>query len=185
MALKATIFKAELRIADIERGYYGDHAVTVARHPSETDERMMVRLLAFALNADEALAFGAGLSTDDEPDLWRRDLTGSIQTWIDVGLPDEKRIRKACGRANAVFVYSYGGHAAQLWWQQVGDKLARSHKLTVIELPQAGTRALAGLAARNMKLQVTIQDGQVWVTDDRESVQLDPLTILAAKPEWS
>jgi len=185
MALKATIFKAELQIADMERGYYHDHAVTVARHPSETDERMMVRLLAFALNADESLTFGAGLSTDDEPDLWRKDLTGSIETWIDVGLPDEKRIRKACGRANAVFVYSYGGHAAQLWWQQVGDKLARSHKLTVIELPQAGTRALAALAARNMKLQYTIQDGQVWVADDRESVQLDPKIILAAKPEWS
>jgi len=185
MALKATICKAELHIADMERGYYHDHAVTVARHPSETDERMMVRLLAFALHADDTLAFGAGLSTDDEPDLWRKDLTGSIQTWIDVGLPDEKRIRKACGRADAVFVYSYGGHAAQLWWQQIGDKLARSHKLTVIELPQAGTRALAGLAARNMKLQYTIQDGQVWVADDRESVQLDPRTILAAKPEWS
>ena len=185
MALKATICKAELHIADMERGYYHDHTVTVARHPSETDERMMVRLLAFALNADDTLVFGAGLSTDDEPDLWRKDLTGSIETWIDVGLPDEKRIRKACGRANAVFVYSYGGHAAQLWWQQVGDKLARSHKLTVIELPQAGTRALAGLAARNMKLQYTIQDGQVWVADDRESVQLDPRTILAAKPEWS
>jgi uncharacterized protein YaeQ len=185
MALKATICKAELHIADMERGYYHDHTVTVARHPSETDERMMVRLLAFALHADDTLAFGAGLSTDDEPDLWRKDLTGSIQTWIDVGLPDEKRIRKACGRADAVFVYSYGGHAAQLWWQQVGDKLARSHKLTVIELPQAGTRPLAGLAARNMKLQVTIQDGQVWVADDRESVQLDPRTILAAKPEWS
>ena len=185
MALKATIFKAELQIADMERGYYHDHAVTVARHPSETDERMMVRLLAFALNADESLTFGAGLSTDDEPDLWRKDLTGSIETWIDVGLPDEKRIRKACGRANAVFVYSYGGHAAQLWWQQVGDKLARSHKLTVIELPQAGTRALAALAARNMKLQYTIQDGQVWVADDRDSVQLDPKIILAAKPEWT
>ncbi len=185
MALKATICKAELHIADMERGYYHDHAVTVARHPSETDERMMVRLLAFGLNADDTLVFGAGLSRDDEPDLWRKDLTGSIQTWIDVGLPDEKRVRKACGRADAVFVYSYGGHAAQLWWQQVGDKLGRSHKLTVIELPQAGTRALAGLAARNMKLQVTIQDGQVWVADDRESVQLDPRTILAAKPEWS
>ena len=185
MALKATICKAELHIADMERGYYHDHTVTVARHPSETDERMMVRLLAFALNADETLVFGAGLSTDDEPDLWRKDLTGSIETWIDVGLPDEKRIRKACGRASEVFVYSYGGHAAQLWWQQVGDKLARSHKLTVIELPQAGTRALAGLAARNMKLQYTIQDGQVWVADDRESVQLDLRTILAAKPEWS
>ena len=153
MALKATICKAELHIADMERGYYGDHVLTVARHPSETDERMMVRLLAFALNAEESLAFGAGLSTDDEPDLWRKDLTGSIKTWIDVGLPDEKRIRKACGRADDVFVYSYGGQAAQLWWQQVGDKLARSHKLTVIDLPQAGTRALAGLAARNMQLQ--------------------------------
>ena len=156
MALKATICKAELHIADMERGYYHDHALTVARHPSETDERMMVRLLAFALNADETLAFGAGLSTDDEPDLWRKDLTGSIATWIDVGLPDEKRIRKACGRAEAVLVYSYGGRAAQLWWQQVSDKLARSNKLTVIDLPQAGTRALAGLAARNMQLQFTI-----------------------------
>ena len=185
MALKATICKAELHIADMERGYYHDHTLTVARHPSETDERMMVRLLAFALHADETLAFGAGLSTDDEPDLWRKDLTGSIQTWIDVGLPDEKRIRKACGRANEVFVYAYGGHAAQLWWQQAGDKLSRSHKLTVIDLPQAGTRALAGLAARNMQLQYTIQDGQIWVSDERESVQLDPHTLQASKPEWS
>ena len=184
MALKATVCKAELHIADMERGYYHDHAVTVARHPSETDERMMVRLLAFALNADEALAFGAGLSTDDEPDLWRKDLTGNIETWIDVGLPDEKRVRKACGRAGQVLVYSYGGRAAELWWQQVSDKLARSNKLTVINLPQAGTQALARLAARNMQLQYTIQDGQVWVADDRESVQLDPQTILAAKPEW-
>jgi uncharacterized protein YaeQ len=185
MALKATIFKAELHIADMERGYYHDHSLTIARHPSETDERMMVRLLAFALNADEALTFGGGLSTDDEPDLWRKDMTGSIKTWIDVGLPDEKRVRKACGRADAVFVYSYGGHAAQLWWQQVANKLARLHKLTVIDLPQAGTRALAARAARNMQLQFTIQDGQVWVGDERESVQLDPKTILAAKPEWS
>jgi uncharacterized protein YaeQ len=184
MALKATIFKAELHIADMERGYYHDHTLTVARHPSETDERMMVRLLAFALNADETLAFGAGLSTDDEPDLWRKDLTGTIETWIDVGLPDEKRIRKACGRARQVFVYSYGGRGAELWWQQVGDKLARSNNLTVINLPRAGTQALARLAARNMQLQYTIQDGQVWVADDRDSVQLDPQAILAPKSGW-
>ncbi len=112
MALKATICKAELHIADMERGYYKDHALTIARHPSETEERMMVRILAFALNADDALGFGAGLSTDDEPDLWRKDLTGNIETWIDVGLPGEKRMRKACGRAEAVVVYSYGGRAA-------------------------------------------------------------------------
>jgi len=101
----------------MECGYYQDHALTIARHPSETEERMMVRLLAFALNADGTLVFGAGLSADDEPDLWCKELTGNIQTWIDVGLPDEKRIRKACGRADSVFVYSYGGRAAQLWWE--------------------------------------------------------------------
>src|SRR5258706_12688370 len=109
MALKATIFKAELHIADMERGYYHNHALIVARHPSETDERMMVRLLAFALNAHETLAFGAGLSSDDEPDLWRKDLTGGIETWIDVGLPDEKRIRKASGRAGKECGQSHGG----------------------------------------------------------------------------
>ena len=179
MALKATICKAELHIADMERGYYQDHALTVARHPSETGERMMVRLLAFALNADAKMAFGAGLSTDDEPDLWRKDLTGNIDTWIDVGLPDEKRVRKACGRANKVIVYSYGGRAAQLWWQQAGEKLARSDNLTVIDLPQPGTRALAELAERNMDLQVTIQDGQIWVSNASASVQLEPQTKLA------
>ena len=176
MALKATICRAELHIADMERGYYQDHALTIARHPSETEERMMVRLLAFALNADDTLVFGAGLSTDDEPDLWRKDLTGNIETWIDVGLPNEKRIRKACGRAGNVFVYSYGGRAAQLWWVGVSDKLDRLNKLTVIELPQAGTRALTELAARNMDLQVTIQDGQLWVADASHSVRLDPET---------
>ena len=115
MALKATIFKADLQIADMDRHYYGDHALTIARHPSETDERMMVRLLAFALHAHDMLAFGRGLSADDEPDLWQKDLTGAIDLWIDVGQPDEKRMLKACGRSSRVVVYStaaaatYGG----------------------------------------------------------------------------
>src|SRR5512147_3279852 len=106
MALKSTIFKAELQISDMDRNYYGSHSLTIARHPSETDERMMVRLLAFALHANEGLAFGRGLSTDDEPDLWQRDLTGAIRLWIDVGLPDEKLLRRACGRADEVVVYA-------------------------------------------------------------------------------
>ena len=181
MALSATICKAELQIADMERSYYQNHALTIARHPSETEERMMVRLLAFTLNADDTLAFGAGLSADDEPDLWRKDLTGNIETWIDVGLPDEKRIRKACGRADNVIVYSYGGRAAQLWWQKVGAKMARSDNLSVIDLPQAGTRALAELAERNMGLQVNIQDGQIWISSASDSVQLEPETKLAPK----
>jgi len=114
MALRATIFKARLSIADMDRSYYGEHAVTIARHPSETDERMLVRTIAFALHADPALSFGRGLSTDDEPDLWRKDLTGAVEAWIEVGLPDEKRLRKASGRAQEAFLYAYGGRAVEV-----------------------------------------------------------------------
>ena len=173
MALKATIFKAELQIADMDRNYYHDHALTIARHPSETDERMMLRLLAYALHAGEALSFGKGLSTDDEPDLWQKDLTGAIELWIDVGQPDEKRIRRACGRARQVFVYSYGGQSAAIWWDQVGGKLERTRNLTVISVPAAASQALAKLARRNMRLNCTIQDEQVWLDDTEDRVQVE------------
>ena len=173
MALKSTIIKAELAVADIDRGYYADHALTLAQHPSETDERLMVRLLAFALHADDALAFGRGLSTDDEPDLWRRDLTGAIERWIDVGLPDERDVRKACGRASEVHVLAYGGRGAQLWWQGAGERLARLDRLAVTEVPPEASRALAKLAGRGMRLQVTIQEGHVIVTDGDRSVSVD------------
>ncbi len=181
MALNATIFKVTLQIADIDRAYYRDHALTIARHPSETDERMMVRLLAFARHGHEALAFGRGLGTDDEPDLWRKDLTGAIDLWIDVGQPDEKRIRRACGRAAAVFVYSYGGRGADLWWEQAGAALDRARNLTVVNLPFAATRALARLAQRTMQLTCTIQDGQIWVADGQQSVAIEP-TVLQSPP---
>lgn len=115
MALKATVFKAELQVADMDRHHYGTYNLTLARHPSETDERMMVRVLAFALFADPALGFGKGLCVDDEPDLWQKDLTGVIERWIDVGQPDEKWIRKACGRAREVVVLAYG-RALEVWW---------------------------------------------------------------------
>lgn len=179
MALKATIFKAELQIADMDRNYYHEHALTIARHPSETDERMMVRLLAYALHADEALSFGKGLSADDEPDLWRKDLTGAIELWIDVGQPDEKRIRRACGRARAVFVYSYGGHGAAIWWDQVGAKLARIRNLTVVSVASADSQALAKLARRNMQINCTVQEQQVWLGDAQDRVQVELTTALA------
>lgn len=172
MALKATIFKADLNIADMDRNYYHDHTLTIARHPSETDERMMVRLLAFALHADESLAFGQGLSTDDEPDLWQKDLTGAIELWIDVGLPDEKLIRKACGRARQVFVYCYGGRGADIWWGQNSGKLEKLENLSVMSLPPLTTQAMAGLAQRNMQLQCTIQDGQIWLSDKNDTVEV-------------
>jgi len=181
MALKATIFKAELQIADMDRHYYHDHSLTFAQHPSETDERMMVRLLAFALNADDALAFGKGLSTEDEPALWQKDLTGAIDLWIEVGTPDEREIRKACGRAKQVIVYSYGGRTAELWRQQNRDKLERLKNLSVINLPGAATQALVKLARRAMQLQCTIQDGQIWLADDHDQVELNPLTLKSAE----
>jgi uncharacterized protein YaeQ len=173
MALKATIFKAELSVADIDRGVYRDHTLTLARHPSETDERMMVRLLAFALNADERLEFGRGLSAEDEPDLVRRDLTGLLEQWIEVGLPDEREVRKACGRAREVVVYAYGGRSSALWWDKVGPALERQSTLAVWDVAQEASQALATLAARTMSLQFTIQDGHVFATDGERSVTVD------------
>ncbi len=177
MAIKATIFKANLQIADMERHYYQDHALTLARHPSETDERMMVRLLAFALNAHEYLEFGQGMSDDDEADLWQKDMTGAIELWIDVGMPDEKLIRKACGRAKQVIVYTYGGRIAEMWFAGNSSQFERLTNLTVINLPVESTRAIAKLAQRTMQLQCTIQDGQVWLSDGKESVQVEQMRL--------
>jgi len=173
MALKATIYKADLQIADMGRNYYHDHALTIARHPSETAERMMVRVLAFALHAHELLAFADKIGNDDEPDLWQKDLTGAIELWVEVGQPDEKLLRKACGRSRQVFVYCYSGHSADVWREQIRGLLERTKNLHVVNLPATAGPALERLAQRSMKLQFTIQDGQVWVSDGAETVHLD------------
>jgi uncharacterized protein YaeQ len=180
MALKATIFKAEIQIADMDRGHYADYNLTLARHPSETDERMMVRMLAFALFADPALGFGKGLCVDDEPDLWRKDLTGAIECWIDVGQPDEKWVRKACGRAAEVIVLTYG-RAADVWWSGVRDKLTRQPTLRVFDLPREQSADLGRLAERTMRLQFSIQDNQVLVTNGRETVHIEPRLLHGAE----
>ncbi|WP_368646514.1 YaeQ family protein [Castellaniella ginsengisoli] len=174
MALRATVYKAELHVADNDRAYYGSHAVTAARHPSETDERLMVRLLAYALwvEADERLAFTRGLSDTDEPDLWTLDLTGAITQWIEVGLPDERRLLKACGRAGQVIVLAYG-RGADLWWSGVQSKVARAANLQVWTLDAEATRALAALAERNMSLSVNVTDRTAWVSCARGDVSLE------------
>ena len=173
MALKATIFKAELQVSDLDRGHFATHALTLARHPSETDERMMVRLLAFALDADEALEFGRGLSAEDEPDLVRRDLTGSIDLWIDVGLPDERDLRKASGRARSVKVYTYGGRSADLWWAQNEAALSRLPNLAVIDVPPQVASSLESLAERTMRIDCTIQEGQVWLSGEGATIHFE------------
>ena len=174
MALRSTVYKAEIHVADNDRAYYGSHAVTVARHPSETDERLMVRLLAYALwvEADERLVFTKGLSDTDEPDLWNLDLTGAIQQWVEVGLPDERRLLKACGRAGQVVVLAYG-RGADVWWAGVRDKLGRAANLQVWVLDAEATRALAALAERNMSLSVNVTDRTAWVSCERGDVSLD------------
>lgn len=162
----------------MDRNHYQNYSLTIARHPSETDERMMVRLLAFALHADAALLFSKGLSTDDEPDLWQKSLSGEIELWIELGQPDEKRIRKACGRAKQVVIYCYDNRSARIWWQQNRDKLERSKNLTVIGLPAGTSGSMAQMATRNMQLQFTIQDGHIWMADGNEALEIGPETWL-------
>ncbi len=175
MALKATIHRAELQVSDMDRHYYASHALSLAQHPSETDERLMVRLLAFGLFADERLAFGRGLSSEDEPDLWRSSLSGEIEQWIELGQPDEARIRRACGRAREVVVIGYSGRAFDLWWEKNAAALARCGNLRVLALPAGCAAELAGLLARSMRLQCLLQDGEVQLIGESGSVSVAPV----------
>lgn len=177
MALKSTIYKVNLNIADMDRHYYQTHMLTLAKHPSETEERLMVRLLAFVLYADETLQFGKGLSDDDDPDLWQKDLTGAIERWIGVGLPDEREIRKACGRAKQVVQVLYGGRIADMWWEQQQKAMLKLDNVTVINLPE--TNALAAAASRSLSISVTIQDQQLLVSHDNGSFELSPVILKA------
>lgn len=180
MSPKSTVYKVELQISDLDRHYYQEHNLTLALHPSETEERLMVRLLAFAMNADDRLTFGRGLSTDDEPDLWQRDDIGDIGLWIETGQPDEADIRRACGRARHVLIYTYSGRSAQAWWDKVGSSLNRKN-LTVIDLPTESVQALAGLCERTMRLQCMIEDRHVQIMNHHGSVSIDPVVHVAAQ----
>ena len=174
MAIKSTIFKAELQITDMDRHYYADHQLTIARHPSENDERMMVRLLAFALNASDTLQFTKGLSTDDEPDLWQKSPSDEIELWIDLGQPDEKRIRKACGRARKAMIYIYQYGSGKQWWEQNQSKLARFENLSIVSVNDETASSLGKMVERTMRLQCTIQDGHLWFTNGEQSVEVTP-----------
>jgi uncharacterized protein YaeQ len=174
MAPKATVIKAELQVSDMDRHYYASHNLTLAQHPSETDKRLMVRLLAFALFADERLEFGRGLSSDDEPDLWRRDYTGLIEQWIELGQPDESRIKKACSRARQAIVVTYGGRASDIWWDKTASALARLKNLRVIDIPATAVDELASLIERNMRWDCMIQDGDLQLSNDVRNVSVRP-----------
>ncbi|AUH53207.1 hypothetical protein CXB49_21645 [Chromobacterium sp. ATCC 53434] len=177
MALNATIYKATLTLSDLDRGYYATHALTLAQHPSETLERMMLRIVAFALNASEMLAFTRGLSADDEPELWQKNYADEIELWVDLGEPDEKRLKKACSRSERAVLYSYGGRASEVWWSQNEGKLARLDKLEVYRIDFEALQTLAAIVQRSMQLTATIQDGQLWLADDAQNILIAPLRL--------
>lgn len=183
MATKSTIFKVSLQIADIDHSYYADHTLTLARHPSETDERMMVRLCALALqahqlqtlcNGDGTLAFGAGLSDPDEPDVWLRDFTQRTRLWIEVGQAEEKPLTKACSKSDAVVLYCFS-QAADIWWRGIENKLTRQKNLTIWRIPQTSAQALLPLAQRSMNLTATIQQGTLTLSDTAHLVDIEPV----------
>lgn len=173
MTLKATIYKISLQIADMDRHYYVEHALTLSQHPSETEERMMVRLLAFALNAHEHLTFEQSMEDDAVADLWKKDLTGAIELWIDVGLPDEKLIRKACGRAKQVIVYTYGGKVANMWFEQNRKLFQRQKNLTIFNIAQSTSNEIATMAQRTMQLQCNIQDEEIWLINEKQNLAVE------------
>lgn len=165
MALKSTVYKAELNIVDLDRNYYATHELTLACHPSETETRMMLGLCAFALNSGERLEFSRGLGETEEPDLWQRDLTGELELWIELGHPDEKRLAKACGRSRQVIVYTYSS-LPELWWEPIAAHLAKWGNLAVRSFDAKETRALDALVKRSMAITATIQDGELWLRDE-------------------
>lgn len=180
MAHNATVVKAELQVSDMDRQYYATHALTLAQHPSETDARLMVRLLTFALYADDKLEFGRGLSSEDEPDLWRRGYTGEIELWIDLGQPSETRIKKACARAKQVVVVNYGGNSSDIWWNKISGSLTRLRNLTVLDIPAEVVDALPGIGERGMRLTALIQDGELQLMGDRGNIELRPTARVTA-----
>ena len=180
MAQNATIYKVELSVADMDRHYYETHKLTVAKHPSETDERLMVRIIAFALNAHENLEMTKGLSTDDEPDIWQKSLSGELDVWVSLGLPSEKVIRQSCGKARKVMVYPYGGKPAEIWWDKIKNSVLRFDNLQVMNFSEQDTDALAKLASRSMKLQINIQEGDVMVSAGDSIVYVTPLKWMTA-----
>lgn len=175
MAQKATIYKIELSVSDMDRHYYETHKLTVAKHPSETDERLMVRVLAFALKAHEHLEMTKGLSTDDEPDIWQKNLSGELELWVTLGLPSEKVVRQSCGKADQVIVYSYGGRTAEMWWDKIKNSTTRFDNLQVMNFSEKDTHDLGELANRSMKLHVNIQEGEVMVSVDDSIVYVTPI----------
>ena len=170
MAAKSTIYKLNLNIANMDSHYYAEHNLTLAKHPSENDLRLMIRVLAFIFNANEDLVFCKGIAQDDEPDLWQKNLSGDIELWIDLGQPDEKRVKKACGRSKKVIIYTYQEGMASAWFSQNKKLLNRFDNLSIIYLNI--DESIDKLSSRSMKLQANISDGELNLIDEDQTITI-------------
>lgn len=178
MALKPTIYKAQVELADSDRNCFDSLSLTLACHPSETVERMAVRLLAYCLQAQRGLEFTRGLSTAEEPDLWRHADSGEIEQWIEIGQPEEPRLRKACGRAGEVLVYAFG-RSADTWWKLNGEAIAALPRLQVWQFAWPEVESVAKLLDRTVQLNISIVGGVLYVDNGSGSTTLEPVQLHA------
>lgn len=176
MALKPTIYKAQVELADSDRNHFDSLTLTLAKHPSETLERMAARLLAYCLHATRGLEFTRGLSTADEPDLWQHSDSGEVEHWIEVGQPEEPRLRKACGRARKVSVYTFG-KSSDTWWKINGEAIGALPRVDVWQLAWPEIQAAADLLERTMQLNLSIVGGVIYLDNGGKSCSVEPLAL--------
>ncbi|TLU64118.1 YaeQ family protein [Thalassotalea litorea] len=177
MAQKSTIYKASMQVSDLNREIYPHFQLTVARHPSETERRFMLRLMAFAHQYHEQLELCKGISADDEPDIWIKNFSDEIELWVELGQLDEKRLKKASNRAHKAVIYCYGS-ASDIWWQKVQHKASQFSNLTVWQVNDEQSTALTQLLQRTMELQFTIDGSQIWVSDENSAIEVDIIPLL-------
>ena len=176
MALKATIYKANIELADMDRNYYDSLQLTIAQHPSENAQRLMVRLIAYLLNAHPDLQFGKGVSDEDEAAIWHINYSNEIELWIELGQLDEKRLKKASNQAKAVKLYCYGS-SVNTWWSQAQSNLNKYPRLSIEQFSPDTCDALVKLLSRNMEFQCSIQDGQLWLTSGEDTLLIETTTL--------
>ena len=177
MALKSTIYKVRLTLSNLNIHHYSDYSLTIAKHPSENELRMMIRLLAFSLSAQEDVQFTKGLSADNEADLWKINHDGSIEHWIELGLPDERRIRQICSKANKVTIYTYHGNQALLWFESIENKVQRFDHLNIIHFSVKDTHLLEAFAEKGMNLNISIEDNDIWISNETERICVEYLVV--------
>lgn len=173
MALRSSIFKANISLANLNTQIYDDIALTLALHPSETEERMMYRILAYLFCLQERLEFTEGLNNPDLPDIWQKDFTGAIEHWVDLGFPDEKRIKKALGRSNKVSIFTYNHFKFKIWFEKVSSNLINNPKVFVYCFEDNQPGELLQLVERSMILNCVIEDEQIFLSNNTVRAQIN------------